>query len=73
MAHVEVSAIVLQPDSGNDIPSFLLPALMDDLALQRDVLDAGISPDRASSQGGVTALMIAAVRGNQDLCNLLLD
>jgi len=73
MAHLDVSAIVLEPDTGKDIPSFLVPALTDDLAMQRELLAAGISPDRASKQGGVTALMVAAVRGNRSLCDLLLD
>ena len=73
MANVDLSAIILEPDSGKGIPSFLVPALTENLALQLDVIDAGISPNRVSRQGGVTALMIAAVRGNQSLCDLLLD
>ena len=62
---------VLADDEGN--VGFLVPVLTDNLPMQRIFLAAGVSPDLASSQGGVTALMVAAGQGNRGFCELLLD
>lgn len=73
MSRIDLAAILREPDAGHDVPAFLAPALSGDLDLQRAVLAAGISPDRASAEGGVTALMVAAARDDRALCDLLLD
>ena len=55
------------------VPVFLVPALTDNADMQRTLLTSGVSPDLAAEPGQVTALMVASARGNQALCDILLD
>lgn len=59
--------------TGIQVPAFLVPVLADNDQLQRQFLQAGVSPDLSSEAGGVTALMVAAGRGSRTMCDLLLD
>lgn len=63
---------LLTPDE-EGIPAFLLPSLADDLDMQKIFLTAGASATLASEAGGVTALMIAAAKGNKSLVDTLID
>lgn len=55
------------------IPAFLIPVLADDANMLRTFLKAGVSVDLSSTEGGVTALMVAAAKGSQELVDALLD
>jgi uncharacterized protein len=63
----------LQTPDAEGIPPFLLPSLADDLEMQKTFLSAGVSANLASEAGGVTALMIAAAKGNKSLVDVLID
>ncbi len=63
---------LLNPDP-EGVPAFLLPSLADDLEMQQTFLAAGVSADLASGTGRVTALMIAAAKGNKSLADVLID
>lgn len=55
------------------VPVFLVPALTDNVDMQRTLLTSGVDPDLTAEPGQVTALMVASARGSQTLCDILLD
>ena len=71
----ELLASGANPLAANDegVPAFMAPALIDNVVMQKVLLQAGVSPDLATSAGGVTALMVAAARGSREVCDALID
>lgn len=67
------SGLNLQTPDAEGIPAFLLPSLADDLEMQKTFLSAGVSANLVAEPGGVTALMIAAAKGNKSLVDALMD